>query len=98
MKGLELKKNDFQRQFEALVDNELITIEFSEQERKTFLTKMVISEHLIEEGYQEKMIQLVLDFLKENNVKVVPTCKQVKSFMRKNKLKYKDMLPVGIAL
>ncbi|MCH8534003.1 MAG: N-acetyltransferase [Flavobacteriaceae bacterium] len=98
MKGLELKKNDFQRQFEALVDNELITIEFSEQERKTFLTKMVISEHLIKEGYQEKMIQLVLDFLKENNVKVVPTCKQVKSFMRKNKLKYKDMLPVGIAL
>ncbi len=98
MKKLELNKNDFQRQFEALVDNELITIEFSEQERKTFLTKMLISEHLVDAGYQEQMIQLVLDFLREHNTKVVPTCKEVKSFMRKHRAKYKDMLPVGIAL
>lgn len=98
MEKLVLKKNDFQRQFEALVNNELITIEFSEHERKTFLTKMIISNHLIEEGYKEQMIELVLDYLKENNTKVVPTCKEVKSFMRRNRLKYKDLLPVGIAL
>ncbi|WP_229737254.1 GNAT family N-acetyltransferase [Psychroflexus salis] len=95
---LEIKKNEFLRQFEALVDNELITIEFAEQERKMFLTKMVISDHLIEDGYKEKMIKSVLDLLKEEEVKVVPTCKEVKSFIRRNKFLYQSMLPVGIAL
>lgn len=95
---MDVKKNEFLRQFEALVDNELITIEFSEQERKTFLTKMVISDHLIEAGYKELMIKSVLDVLKADEVKVVPTCKEVKSFMRRNKMLYQSMLPVGIAL
>mgnify|MGYP002395052481 CR=1 FL=1 len=95
---LEIKKNEFLRQFEALVDNELITIEFAEQERKMFLTKMVISDHLIEDGYKEKMIKSVLDLLKEEEVKVVPTCKEVKSFIRRHKFLYQSMLPVGIAL
>lgn len=98
MEELTLKKNKFLRQFEALVDNELIAIEFAEQERKTFLTKMIISDHLIEKGYKDKFIALVLDQLKEDAIKVVPTCKEVKSFMRGNKLKYADLLPVGIAL
>ncbi|MGM0635630.1 MAG: GNAT family N-acetyltransferase [Bacteroidota bacterium] len=96
---LEVKKNEFQRQFEALVDNELMTIEFSEQDRKIFLTKMIISDHLIEAGYSNKFIKLVLDKIKEDHkMKVVPTCPEVKSFIKRNRLIYKDLLPVGIAL
>lgn len=95
---LKIKKNDFLRQFEAIVDDELIAIEFAEQDRKMFLTKMQISEHLLEKGYQEKMIATVLDLLKEDDIKVVPTSKQIKSFIRRHKFKYQSMLPVGIAL
>ncbi|WP_188458038.1 GNAT family N-acetyltransferase [Psychroflexus planctonicus] len=95
---ISIKKNDFLRQFEALVDNELITIEFAEQDRKTFLTKMVISDHLKEDGYVNIVVKSVLDILKEEEVKVVPTCIEVKSFIRRNKMLYQSMLPVGIAL
>ena len=95
---LVIKKNDFLRQFEAIVDNELIAIEFAEQDRKMFLTKMQISEHLAEKGYQDKMIATVLDQLKADEIKVVPTSKQIKSFIRRHKFKYQSMLPVGIAL
>ncbi len=98
MQELDVKKNEFLRQFETTVDNELITIEFAEQERKIFLTKMVISEHLTEDGYKDKFIQLVLDYIRAQEIKVVPTCKEVKSFMRINRMQYKDLLPVGIAL
>lgn len=98
METISIKKNEFLRQFEALVDNELITIEFAEQERKTFLTKMVISDHLRDAGYQEIVVKSVLDILKNQEIKVVPTCKEVKSYMRRHKFLYQQMLPVGIAL
>lgn len=97
-KTMEIKKNEFLRQFEASVDYELITIEFAEQERKMFLTKMVISDHLREDGYVDVMVRSVLNLLKDQGVKVVPTCIEVKSFIRKNKFLYQDLLPVGIAL
>lgn len=96
--SLEIKNNEFLRQFEALIDNELITIEYAEQERKLFLTKMVISDHLKADGYEERLVKSVLDMLKAQDIKVVPTCIEVKRFIRKNKFLYQSMLPVGIAL
>ncbi len=38
----ELIDNDFLRQFELNVENEMAIIEYSLQERKIFLTKMII--------------------------------------------------------
>ena len=38
----ELIDNDFLRQFELKVENEMAIIEYSLQERKIFLTKMII--------------------------------------------------------
>jgi predicted GNAT family acetyltransferase len=96
--NIEVKKNEFLRQFEALVDNELIAIEFAEQENRIFLTKLVVSEHLADEGYDTLLIKTVLDLFLDSKTKIVPTCKEVKSFMRRNKMKYQKLLPVGIAL
>ncbi len=95
---IEVSKNEFLRQFEALVDNELIAIEFAEQENRIFLTKLVISDHLSDEGYDTLLIQSVLDIHLDTKTKIVPTCKEVKSFMRRYKTKYQKLLPVGIAL
>ena len=40
----ELIDNDFLRQYELKVENEMAVIEYSLQERKIFLTKLVIPE------------------------------------------------------
>ncbi len=40
MQELNLVNNEFLRQFEVQVNNELARIEYSEQERKIFLTKI----------------------------------------------------------
>ncbi len=96
--NIDVKKNEFLRQFEALVDNELIAIEFAEQENRIFLTKLVVSDHLADEGYDTLLIKTVLDLFLDSKTKIVPTCKEVKSFMRRNKMKYQKLLPVGIAL
>jgi hypothetical protein len=88
--------NEFLRQFEAVINEELTIVEYSQQERKVFLTKLIMSENLIEEGYLDSFLEALLGNIKEGSDKVVPTCPEIARFMRKNRRKYKDLLPVGI--
>ncbi len=92
-----ISDNEFLRQFESTIEGELVKIEYSQQERKIFLTKIVMSEELREKGYLETFLKAVLDHIKEQDShRVVPTSPSIAKYMRKNKRKYKDLLPVGI--
>lgn len=91
-----ISNNEFLRQYESFIDGELAKIEYSQQDRKIFLTKLVMSANLKEKEYVDPFIEAVLDLIKESNVRVVPTSPAVAKFMRKNRRKYKDLLPVGI--
>ena len=88
--------NEFLRQFESELDGELAIIEYSQQDRKIFLTKLVMSDDLREKGYLDPFIEKVLDIVKERNISVMPTCPAVAKFMRKHRRRYKSLLPVGI--
>ncbi len=98
MNEIEIKDNDFQRQFETIVEGHLAKIEYSSQERKIFLTKLIIPEEISKEGFKEEFIEAVLAIIQEKNLRVVPTSPQIAGFLRKNSRKYKDMLPVGIRI
>lgn len=97
MREMEIKDNNFLRQFETKVDGHLAKIEYSSQERKVFLTKLVIPEEIQQEGFKEDFIKEVLHLLQEQNVRVVPTSPHIAGFLRKNR-QYKEMLPVGIRI
>ncbi|MCP9200106.1 N-acetyltransferase [Gramella sp. GC03-9] len=86
--------NEFLRQFETRINEELATIEYSQQDRKIFLTKIIMPENT--EDRQEDFIKAVLSEIKERNTRVVPTSPEIAGFMRRNRRKYKDLLPVGI--
>lgn len=91
---LTITDNEFLRQFETRINDELATIEYSQQERKIFLTKLRMPDN--SEDKQEDFIKAVLAEIKERNTRVVPTSPEIAGFMRKNRRKYKDLLPVGI--
>ncbi|NJW52775.1 N-acetyltransferase [Salinimicrobium oceani] len=93
---LSVNDNEFLRQFESEIEGELAKIEYSQQDRKIFLTKLEMSDSLKEKGYLEPFIESVLDLIKEREIRVMPTSPAVAKFMRKHRRKYKDMLPVGI--
>ena len=97
MNDLEIKDNSFLRQFETCVDGHLAKIEYSSQERKIFLTKLVIPENITRKDFKEDFIKGVLNYLQEQDLRVVPTSPQIAGFLRKNK-QYKEMLPVGIRI
>jgi predicted GNAT family acetyltransferase len=98
MNEVEIKDNDFQRQFETTVEGHLAKIEYSSQERKIFLTKLIIPEEISKEGFKEAFIEAVLSNIQDRNLRVVPTSPQIAGFLRKNSRKYKDMLPIGIRI
>lgn len=93
----ELIDNDFLRQFELKVDDELAKIEYSLQDRKIFLTKLIIPEGINSEDFESEFLTLVFDNISDRNISVVPTSPEIAKFIRKNR-KYKKMLPVGIRI
>jgi hypothetical protein len=97
MGELILENNDFLRQFEVMVDDTMARIEYAEQERKIFLTKLIVPENITSSEFKDAFIKLVLDHVADRNLKVVPTSPEIAGFLRKNK-RYKDLLPVGIKL
>ena len=97
MYPVELRNNEFLRQFETLINGSLARIEYAEQERKIFLTKLVIPVEVNDTEFEENFIKSVLEFISEKNLRVVPTSPKIAGFVRKNK-SYKSLLPVGIKL
>ena len=96
--ALAISDNEFLRHFEADIKGEKVLIEYAAQERKIFLTKLVMSDTLKEEGYAEQFIVEVFAIIKERNLRLVPTSPTIAKFMRRNRRKYQSLLPVGISL
>jgi hypothetical protein len=88
----ELIDNDFLRQFELSIGNDMAIIEYSLQERK-----MVIPEAIRSDEFELDFIDLVFSNIKERNISVVPTSPEIAKFVKQNR-KYKRMLPVGIRI
>ena len=93
----ELIDNDFLRQYELKVDNSLAKIEYSLQERKIFLTKLIIPSDIESDEFQNDFIKVVLQNIEERNLSVVPTSPEIAKFIRRNR-QYKSMLPVGVRI
>ncbi|TYA92253.1 N-acetyltransferase [Seonamhaeicola marinus] len=93
----ELIDNDFLRQFEFKVDNHLAKIEYSLQERKIFLTKLIIPEEIKSEDFNKEFMAAVFEQIQDRNLSVVPTSPEIAKFVRSNR-KYKRMLPVGVRI
>ena len=94
---IKLKDNEFLRQFEVKISNSLARIEYAEQERKIFLTKLFIPREIYTKEFEESFIKKTLEFIAEKKLRVVPTSPKIAGFVRRNK-SYKSLLPVGIKL
>ncbi|MDO5969731.1 N-acetyltransferase [Flavivirga aquimarina] len=97
VEAAELIDNDFLRQFEIKVDDHLAKIEYSLQERKIFLTKLVIPEEIKDQDFSKDFLVAVFEQIEERNLSVVPTSPEIAKFVRSNR-KYKRMLPVGVRI
>jgi len=93
----DLIDNEFLRQYELKVGEQLMKIEYASQDRKIFLTKLEIPEDIHSQKLEEDFLTIVLQHISELNVSVVPTSPPIAKFIRGNR-KYKRMLPVGVRI
>lgn len=94
---IEIKDNAFARQFETTVDEGLVTVEYSFQERKIFLTKINVPEDFEDEIFISNLLKNIMDIAIERKLKVVPILPKIVVFFKKNPV-YKELLPPGIRL
>jgi len=88
--------NEFLRQFELEVGDNMARIEYALQDRKIFLTKFHMPVDMEEQGFREIFIKAVFAEVKDRNIRLVPTSPEIASYLRSNRRKYKELLPVGI--
>ena len=96
IEDVEIIDNEFLRQFELEIGDNMARIEYALQDRKIFLTKYEMPEDLEEQGFRDIFIKAVFDEVRDRGISVMPTSPEVVGFLRKNRRKYKDLLPVGI--
>jgi predicted GNAT family acetyltransferase len=95
--AVELVDNDFLRHFVLKVEGQLAKIEYSLQDRKIFLTKLIVPDTISDASFTEEFLKMVMRNIQERNISVVPTSPEIAKFIRRNR-RYKSMLPVGIRI
>ena len=95
--AIEIKDNTFARQFETTVEEGLITVEYSFQDRKIFLTKINTPENFENEDFITQLLTDIMAIAIERKLKVVPVLPKIAKFFKKNP-EYKELLPPGIRL
>ncbi|MEC4114344.1 GNAT family N-acetyltransferase [Myroides pelagicus] len=93
---MEIKNNELLRQFEYETDTGMLSVEYSLQERKIFLTKLKGLENAVQNQASD-FLKAILESVRERKLRVVPTHPKIVSFFRKNP-GYKEMLPPGIRI
>ena len=97
LEKIEIKDNTFARQFETLVDGKLISVEYSFQEKKIFLTKINTPENFENQPIIDTMLKNIMELSTEKKFRVVPIHPKIAVFFKKNP-KYKELLPPGIRI
>jgi hypothetical protein len=97
LEKMEIKDNTFARQFETLVDGKLVSVEYSFQEKKIFLTRINTFEGFTNEEFINDLLKNIMEIAYERKLKVVPILPKIALFFRKNTT-YRDLLPPGIKI
>jgi hypothetical protein len=94
---IEIKDNTFARQFETTVDQGIVSVEYSFQEKKIFLTKINTPDQFEDERFISNLLKKIMSIAIERKLKVVPILPKIVLFFKKNPI-YKELLPPGIRI
>ena len=96
MSTLNINDNNFLRQFEVNINGQLAKVEYALQERKIFLTKIILPENTTDQ-YKEDFLVQIFEIIKVRKLRMMPTSSEIKRFLKSNK-EYMDLLPIGVRL
>jgi len=86
LEKMEIKDNTFARQFETLVDGKLVSVEYSFQEKKIFLTRINTFDGFDNEEFINDLLKNIMEIAYERKLKVVPILPKLHCFLEKIQL------------
>ena len=96
MSTLNINDNNFLRQFEVNINGQLAKVEYALQERKMFLTKIILPDNTTDQCKEEFLVE-IFEIIKGRKLRMMPTSSEIKKFLKSNK-EYLDLLPIGVRL
>ena len=96
MGNLTINDNTFLRQYELEVGEDLAKIEYALQDRKIFLTKLIIPSSINDSSLVETFIREVFEIIKEKNIRIMPTSPEIRKFIKKNKV-FTNLIPIVVS-
>ncbi len=94
---MDIRDNTFSRQFEIQADGKTISVEYSFQEKKIFLTRINTPDGFADEELINEFLKNIMQIAIDRKLKVVPILPKIAAFFRKNAV-YKELLPPGIKI
>lgn len=95
MENSALVLNEDKKRFELVVDGHIAFIEYIISNDQTmFLTHTEVPKALGGKGIGSKLVNLVFEYIKENNYTLAPLCPFVAKYLTKN-LQWKEILAKG---
>ena len=96
MSSLDINDNNFLRQFEVEINGNLAKVEYALQERKIFLTKIIIPKDA-DNDFNDRFLTEIFEIIKEKKLRMMPTDLEIKKFIKSHR-EYMDLLPVGVRI
>ncbi len=93
--SLALKDNEEKKQFELLVENKRAYIEYIKVQDKIYLTHTEVPSDLEGKGVGTAMVHKALEWVKKNDLTLIPLCPFVASYIKKNPA-YRELVLKGI--
>ena len=97
LEELPLINNESLRQFELVVEGQKAKIEYERQKDRMFLTHTEVPAALEGHGVGAAIVEKSLRYLEENNLKLVPWCSFVKTYLQRHP-EWKRLLAQGIQI
>ncbi len=94
---MDIRDNTFSRQFEIQAEGKTISVEYSFQEKKIFLTRINTPDGFDDEELINDFLKNIMQIAVDRKLKVVPILPKIAAFFRKNSV-YKELLPPGIKI
>ncbi len=95
--ALPLVNNETSRQFELVVDGQKARIEYELQKNRMSLTHTEVPAALEGQGVGSAIVEKTLQYIQDNNLKLVPWCSFVKTYVKRHP-EWKKLLAQGIQI
>jgi len=97
LEALPLVNNEMSRQFELVVNGVKAKIEYELQKNRMSLLHTEVPEALEDQGVGSAIVEKTLQYIEDNNLKLVPWCSFVKSYIKRHP-EWKRILAQGIQI